>query len=165
MVPEMSEPTSEADAPAPKRSRLPLILGIVLMLGLGGGAFYAVRSGLILGPSDVTADHQGSTAEALPEIAFVPIDPIVVSLGSEPGGRYLHFTAQIEVAKAYEADMNLILPRVQDVLNGYLRAVEVGDLEDPTALVRLRAQMLRRLQMVSGAGRVRDLLITEFVIN
>ena len=32
-------------------------------------------------------------------------------------------------------------------------------------LVRLRAQMLRRVQMVTGEGRVRDLLITEFVLN
>jgi len=43
--------------------------------------------------------------------------------------------------------------------------VETKDLEDPLALVRLRAQMLRRVQMVTGEGRVRDLLITEFVIN
>lgn len=144
---------------------MPLILGIVLMAGLGGGGFYAVYGGLILGPADQKDARDVPGADALPEIAFVPVNPMVVSLGSEPGGRYLHFTAQIEVAKAYEEDMNLILPRVQDVLNGYLRAVEVRDLEDPTALVRLRAQMLRRVQMVSGEGRVRDLLVTEFVIN
>ena len=102
---------------------------------------------------------------ALPDIAFVPIDPLVVSLGSEPAGRYLHFTAQLEVAKAFQPDVTLLLPRVIDVLNSYLRAVEVADLEDPTALVRLRAQMLRRVQMVAGDGRVRDLLVTGFVIN
>ena len=57
------------------------------------------------------------------------------------------------------------MPRVLDVLNSYLRAVEVSDLEDPSALVRLRAQMLRRVQIVTGEGRVRDLLVTEFVLN
>jgi flagellar protein FliL len=165
MVRKMSEPTTDTETPAPKRSKLPLILGITLMAGFGGGAFYAVYSGMILGHVEATDAHEEPAADALPEIAFVRIDPMVVSLGSEPGGRYLHFTAQIEVAKAYEADMQLLLPRVQDVLNGYLRAVEVRDLEDPTALVRLRAQMLRRVQMVSGDGRVRDLLVTEFVIN
>ena len=54
---------------------------------------------------------------------------------------------------------------ILDVLNGYLRAVEMRELEDPSALVRLRAQMLRRVQIVTGEGRVRDLLVTEFVIN
>jgi flagellar FliL protein len=31
--------------------------------------------------------------------------------------------------------------------------------------VRLRGQMLRRVQLVVGDGMVRDLLITEFVLN
>ena len=57
------------------------------------------------------------------------------------------------------------MPRVLDVLNTYLRAVEVRDLEEPAALARLRAQMLRRVQVVTGEGRVRDLLVTEFVLN
>ncbi|HQU67055.1 MAG TPA: flagellar basal body-associated FliL family protein [Albidovulum sp.] len=161
----MSDAHPEAPSTPPKRSKLPLILGLVLMIGLGGGGFYAVFSGLILGRAG-PADGKGDKGpDALPEIAFVPIEPIVVSLGAEPGGRFLHFTGQIEVRKTGEADMKLIMPRVTDVLNGYLRAVEVGDLEDPTALSRLRAQMLRRVQMVSGEGRVRDLLVTEFVIN
>ena len=56
-------------------------------------------------------------------------------------------------------------PRVMDVLNSYLRAVEVSDLEDPSALISLRAQMLRRIQLVTGEGRVRDLLIMEFVLS
>ena len=50
------------------------------------------------------------------------------------------------------------MPRVLDVLNTYLRAVEVRDLEEPASLARLRAQMLRRIQVVTGEGRVRDLL-------
>ncbi|MBC7156526.1 MAG: flagellar basal body protein FliL, partial [Rhodobacteraceae bacterium] len=41
----------------------------------------------------------------------------------------------------------------------------VEELLAPAALVRLRAQMLRRVQVVAGAGRVRDLLVNEFVVN
>ena len=37
--------------------------------------------------------------------------------------------------------------------------------QDPAALPRLRAQMLRRIQVVLGEGKVRDLLVTEFVLN
>ncbi len=161
----MSDAIPSLDEQPPRRAKLPLLLGIVLMLGLGGAGFYAMRTGLIpaLGAGGGTPEPE--KVEALPDIAFVPVDPIVVSLGSEPGGRFLHLTAEIEVEKAHAEEMRHILPRVRDVLNGYLRAVEVRDLEDPTALVRLRAQMLRRVQMVSGEGRVRDFLVTEFVIN
>ncbi|MGB3313191.1 MAG: flagellar basal body-associated FliL family protein [Albidovulum sp.] len=161
----MSDAESETEEVPQKKSKLPLIIGLVLMLALGGGGFFAVYSGMVLGQGGEEHAEDEVHVEALPDIAFVPISPMVVSLGTEQSGRYLHFTAQLEVAKAYEPDMLLILPRVLDVLNGYLRAVEVRELEDPTALVRLRAQMLRRVQMVAGDGRVRDLLVTEFVIN
>lgn len=162
-----------ADAPAasedaPKKSKRPLIAGVLLMVVLGGGGFFATYQGLIPAPSGT--GHTGTETtqdppEALPEIAFVPIQPLVVSLGPEAGGRFLHFTAQVEVNELYEADVTLLLPRILDVLNGYLRAVSTAELEDPAALVRLRSQMLRRVQLVSGDGRVRDLLVTEFVIN
>ena len=46
-----------------------------------------------------------------------------------------------------------------------VRAIDVAEIEDPGALVKMRAQMLRRVQIVSGEGRVRDLLVTEFVLN
>lgn len=159
----MSE-TAEATEEKPgKTSRLSLLVGVFLMLALGGGGFYAVYAGLILGHKEETAEEE--QAEALPDIAFVPISPLVVSLGSSGGGRYLHFTSQLEVNKSAEEEVALLLPRILDVLNGYLRAVEIKELEDPTALMRLRAQMLRRVQIVTGEGRVRDLLVTEFVIN
>jgi hypothetical protein len=32
-------------------------------------------------------------------------------------------------------------------------------------MLRLRAQMLRRVQLVAPAGTVRDVLIQEFVLN
>ena len=50
-------------------------------------------------------------------------------------------------------------------MNGYLRAVEVRDIESAAALTRLRAQLLRRVQIVAGQERVNDLLIMEFVLN
>ena len=58
-----------------------------------------------------------------------------------------------------------VMPRILDVLNTYLRAVEVSDLEEPASAARLRAQMLRRVQVVTGEGLVKDLLVTEFVMN
>lgn len=147
-----------------KRSKKPLIFGAVAALLLGGGAFYATYSGLLLGGG---AAHDAAKADvgALPDIAFVPIDQMVLSLGAAAEGRYLRFTAQLEVPSAHADEVTLLKPRILDVLNGYLRAVDPAELEDPAALVRLRAQMLRRIQIVTGEGRVRDLLVTEFVLN
>jgi flagellar FliL protein len=158
-----------ADKPR-KRSKLPLIVGLVLMLGLGGGGFFAARSGMIpglggKGDAQHAAGAEEAEVEPLPDIAFVPLEPIIISLSGDDGRRHLRFTAQLEVNKAYEAEVQLLVPRVLDMLNGYLRAVDARTLEDAAALVRLRAQIIRRVQLVTGEGRVRDVLLTEFVIN
>lgn len=151
------------DAPVKKKSKLPILIGLVLALVLGGGGFYATWSGMILGPEheDVATEKVGP----LPDIAFVPIDPIVISLSPGASARHLRFTSQLEVDKPMTEEVTLLLPRIMDVLNGYLRAIDVAQLENPSALVRIRAHMLRRIQIVTGEGRVRDLLITEFVLN
>lgn len=157
-----------ADEAPPKKSKLPLILGVVLALAGGGGGFFAVSSGIIGGSADHThaeSSHDEVEAEELPEIAFVPLDPLVVSLPAGGASTHLRFSAQLEVSPNYIEEVEALKPRVVDVLNGYLRAVEVSELRDPSVLVKLRGQMLRRVQVVVGDGRVRDLLIMEFVLN
>ena len=163
MAQPVEAPDGDQTLAPKKKSKMPMIIGVVLALMLGGGGFYATVTGKILGNA---GDHPPeATVAALPDIAFVPIEPLVISLGAAAQSRHLRFTAQLEVAGAHSADVALLQPRILDVLNGYLRAVEVAELEDPAALIRLRAQMLRRVQIVSGEGRVRDLLVTEFVLN
>lgn len=154
-------PDQEAN---PKKSRMGLILGVVLAIVGGGGGYFAVSSGLVLGTAEETEVAIPAPAP-LDAVAFVALDPLVVSLGADASSRYLRFTAQVEVVPGQEASVEAVKPRIVDVLNGYLRAVEISDLEDPAALLRLRAQMLRRIQIVTGEDRVRDLLIMEFVLN
>lgn len=159
----MAEAEQSQNAEPKKKSALPLILGLVLFLVLGGGGFYAVYSGMMLAPAVATA--HGAEISAMPDIAFVPLEPVTITLGEVAANIHLRFTAQLEVESARKDEVTLLVPRILDVLNGYLRAVEVSELGDPNALVRLRSQMLRRIQIVTGEGRVRDLLVTEFVLN
>jgi flagellar FliL protein len=158
----MAEDAPKDDEPKQKKGKLPLILGIVGALLLGGGGFYATYSGMILGHSE---PEKAPEAEIAAAPAFVAIDPIIISLDPNASARHLRFASQIEVEEGYQAEVTQMLPRIVDVLNGYLRAVETRDLENPAALVRLKAQMLRRIQIVTGEGRVRDLLVSEFVLN
>lgn len=158
---------ADAEAPqeaAPKKSKMPFIIGGVLAILLSAGGFFATYSGLLFGASAPSADNAESVSP-MPKIAFVPVDPLVISLGGASTARNLRFTSQIEVAAGFSADVTLLLPRIVDVMNGYLRAIEPAQLDDPAILVRIRAQLLRRIQMVAGTGRVRDLLVTEFVLN
>lgn len=163
--------TAEADVPTDKPRKggmLPLILGIVLAIAGGGAGFFAVQSGILGGgsnDSNETAEYPESHTKEPLILSFVAIDPLVISLPGRNGRNHLRFAAQLEVPPQYVAEVEAIRPRIIDVLNSYLRAVDIAELEDPTALVRLRGQMLRRVQVVAGEGRVRDLLIMEFVLS
>lgn len=157
---------SDAEPSVPPKRRLGLILGVVGAVVLGGGGFYGARSGMI-DPGALFGGSEPGRPEASARLAadFVPIGPILVSLGPGARSKHLRFSGQLDVAREHVAEVQAQMPRVTDALNTYLRAVEVRDLEDPAALTRLRAQMLRRAQTVTGGGHVRDLLVTEFVLN
>jgi len=161
----MSE-TAELKKSARRKTIPPVILGLGLALALAGGGFYATFSGLISGDSGVFATSPTPPGN-LPAGAFsyVPIEPITINLGPRGQSRHLRFNAQIEVPPSESGEVTRLMPRILDVLNIYLRALEVHELEEPAALLRLRGQMLRRIQTVAGPGRVNDLLIIEFVFN
>lgn len=148
-----------------KKSKKPLIIGLILALAGGGGGFYAVQSGMLFGEHVEEEIDSHAEIAPMPDVLFVPMEPLIINLGHGAQNQYLRFRAQLEVGGAFEEEVTTLLPRVMDILNGYLRAVDMHDLEDPSALIRLRAQMLRRIQIVTGEGRVKDLLIMEFVLN
>jgi flagellar protein FliL len=160
----VATPDSPQDAEPKKRSKLPLVAGILGAFLAGGGGFYATYSGLLWPNAETSAEKKGHKDE-MPDIAYVAIEPVVISLAPTAKNEYLKMSAQLEVERPASAEVAVLMPRILDVLNGYLRAIDAAQIEDPSALVRIRAQLLRRIQVVVGEGRVRDLLITEFVLN
>lgn len=161
----MSEPETDAEEPVEKKSKKPILIGLILALAGGGGGFYATWSGMLLGSESAAKETHGEVKEKGPETAFVSMDQLVISLDETTRAKHLLFRASLEVPKSYAEEVQALLPRVIDVLNTYLRALDPSDLEDPSALTRLRAQMLRRVQVVAGQGRINDLLVMEFVLN
>ena len=164
---------SEAEAPA-KKGKSGLFIGLGLALAMGGGGFYAGSQGLVAMPGAEKTSHvdghdnhasDDEVPDDLPYVAFVEIEPVLIALARESQRRHLRFRGHLEVNGNYKEDVMHLMPRILDILNSYLRAVEIRQLEDPAGLSRLRAQMLRRVQIVTGEGRVRDLLISEFVLN
>lgn len=175
----------EESAPKKKGMLVPLVAGLVLALVGGGGGFWAVTSGPLAsmfggiedmteasedgygdsGSSDSYASEGDGYGGGYVDVAFVPLERVTISLAPDSSARHLIFAAQLEVAPEYSAEVTALTPRILDVLNSYLRVVGVDELSAPTSLARLRAQMLHRIQIVTGDGRVRDLLITEFVVN
>ncbi len=162
-----SDDETEA-APPPKRSRAPLLIGLALFVLLGAGGFYAMFSGIVTLPTgQKDENHRPSYAAANPEDAptFVPIGEMVIPLGPNANAKFLVIDTQIETRREDAAALEALRPRILDVFNTFLRAVEESDIEAPSATIRLRAQLLRRASAVAAPIQPRDLLITSFVLK
>jgi flagellar FliL protein len=160
----MSAAVTEDAGEAPRGGKKKLML-VSLALALAGAAGGYFGAGVLGGDSGEETVAEKPAAEAAPPGAFVPIDPIVISLGASGPNRHLSFRAQLDVVPDRAAEVAGLMPRIVDVLNGYLRAVDVREFDSPHGLIRLRAQMLRRVQLIVGDGKVNDLLVMEFVLN
>ena len=161
----MSDTTAEEVEEAPKSSKLPLILSVVALLAGGGAGFYATFSGMLGGGESEEKADALPPVGPLPDVVYVPIEPMVVSLKPLSSGKHLKFRAQIEVPSPYREDVESVMPRIIDVMNGYLRAIDLETIEAPASLTRIRSHLLRRIQIITGNERARDLLIMEFVVN
>lgn len=153
----------EVAAPAKKGGKGLLAAGLAAMLALGGGGFYATWSGMLQLP--IAAPQAPPPPPPGGKAAFVPIERLTVSLGPAANARYLRLAAALEVEPGREAEVQALMPRILDVINTYLQALDESDLERPAAMTRMRAHLLRRIRIVTGDDRVRDLLITEFVVQ
>lgn len=160
---------AETDASnASKSSKKPLLIGVVLAILGGAGGFAATRMGLLpIGAAGIedTASIAEKESVVTDDVVFIALEPMTISMPPGSDRRLLRLVAQLDVAPENAAAVEALTPRILDILNTYLRALRVEDFESPTALLRLRTHMLHRVQVVTGQGVVRDLLITEFVLN
>ena len=167
----MSDSTADVTDEGPKGRAKGLLLVVVLVLIAGGGGFAAVWLGALgglLGSPEASAIAPADPARATSigaDVVFQPLDPIAVSVGSGGESRQLRMGLVLEVTPAGAAQVAQLMPRLQDAILGYLRAVEPATLAEPTALLILRAQMLRRARMILGGDAVANLLVTDFVLN
>lgn len=177
----MTEVATAADGETPKKGKKGLYIGAIVPLALGVAAFFVTYTGVFPSASrdsniatgahdsSVTDDHGASIEDGNSETAsgvkFVDLEPLVITLGNFASSRHLRFHAYLEVPPESASEVEHLRPRILDVLNTYLRAISENDLEDPASMNQIRAQMLRRVQIVVGVENVRDLLITEFVLS
>jgi len=172
----MPKEDTQEDQPGKKGKGMLVALLAAVLLGAGG--FYVTYSGLVTLPGGGAAGDHAAQGIHAPDTAqekearaahlnseFIKLSPLVISLGNSARSSYLRFRATLEVDKDKAEMARVLIPRVLDVLNEYLRAIDPADIENPAMMSSLRAQMLRRVQLVAGRATVKDLLIVEFVLS
>jgi flagellar FliL protein len=184
--PEAEEPDADAPAPegegaeAPKQGFVKKLLGnkkmlmmaggglVVLLLAGGGGAYF------LLGHSSKTAAN-GKVASAdapptpivPPTVAFYDMPDIVVNIQSADGTpAYLKLAVALELTGADEkAGIGPLMPRVVDQFQGYLRELRVDDLKGSAGVMRLKEELLRRINVATSPFKIKDVLLKEMIVQ
>ncbi|MEM6973009.1 MAG: flagellar basal body-associated FliL family protein [Pseudomonadota bacterium] len=161
-----------APDPAPARKRrgvLPLLIGVLGAAGAGGGMYWAVSSGMV--PPPVATVTAAMAPPPLPAWAewqppdYVELPVITVSLGPEATARSLRARVTLEVVPGAIDPVTEAEPRVVATLVRFLRAVDERDLQQPAQMLRLQAQILRRIHLVTPPETVRAVLFQEFMLD
>lgn len=155
---------SPATDVSPRKRGKSILLGGALAFVCAVAGFIGT-SGLVPVPTPSSNHGTGASEAAAHDFEYVPIDTLTISIGNSGAIQHLKFTAQLEVVVGTSDEVKFVMPRIVDVINGFLRAVEVGELADPSYLTRLRSLLLRRIEIVVGPDIVRNLLVMEFVLN
>ncbi len=156
--------TDQATMTAGRGRGLKKWAAVVAIAAIAGGAGFA---GTFTGIADslvhqATEDDQSANQQDVPR--FLELDPMTITVGDASSARQLRFRAFLALGEGDPSGVAALQPRILDIFATYLRAVSVERLEDPTALLHLRAQLLRRVQLLVGADAVTDLLVIDFVI-
>lgn len=176
---DASAAIEDVEEEPPKKSK-GMLFGLIGAVVLGGATFYGVFSGLIpipIGDPPPEAAQQSNDSADQPErenskteyadlsSSFISMREMIISLGPNSNAKHLKLVISVEVDSEAEQQVTALAPRIRDVLNTFLRAVDEREFEVPRAMTRLRGQMLRRVQLVTPPGAVRDLLIQDFILN
>ncbi len=138
---------------------------VVLLFGGGGAGLYV----FVFSPPK--ADGGARTAEAMPvtppQVAFYDVPDIITNLQSADGNpTYLKLSTSLELDNAEEkAGMAAVMPRVVDQFQGYLRELRIDDLKGSAGVIRLKEELLRRINVAAAPYHVRDVLLKEMIIQ
>lgn len=181
----MSDEADKAAAPAPRKSKTGLIIGIVIALVtlVGGSVAGAVLGPKLLGGEDPEAeaadeeqeDESGGHA-AKPKkkgkgkeekIISVDINPIVVDLRDGDGRlRHLKVGLAAELGEtANVEEFKLMSPRGREATLSYLRSLTFEDVADPARYASIKDEISKRMIDAIGNDKVHRILLVDFVLQ
>jgi len=120
------------------------------------------------GGAEAEADPTlGKIAEGPDGVTFYTLPDMVVNIQSTgPRPTYLKLKLTLEtkdhdVATRLQAE----LPRMQDMFTGFLRELRPEDLAGSAGSYQLRAEILRRVNLIAAPGKVDAVLIEEMLVQ
>jgi flagellar protein FliL len=185
------EPEKPAEAAAPKKGKVGLIIGIVIagVTLVGGSVAGAVLGPKLLGGSDEAAEKpsksekskshksdksekeeshgEGAEGEGPEKITNVDVAPVVVDLRDADGRiRHLKVGLTAELAdKVTTEEFKLYSPRGREALLLYLRTISYEEVSDPQHFPVIKDEIAKRVTEAVGEDRIHRMMLTDFVLQ
>jgi flagellar protein FliL len=158
------------EPPAPRKRRgkkLFLLLGVVVLLGGGAGAAWLLVPGVADKVHAMVGHHEPVAAVAVnTRPVFIDLPEMALTLPNAGHPRQMRIKLSVELAPgaSQQQATDALSPRVYDALLTYLRTLQDGEVDGGLGLDRLRADLYRRMELVTGPGVLRDVLITSLIL-
>lgn len=169
----------EGDTPegdAPKQGLVKKILGNKLLLigvavgallllgGAGGGVWYFL---LRPAPAPKVAANMPVIPLVPPQVAFFDVPDILVNVQTADGtAAYLKLSVALELDSDLEKPgLQVLMPRLVDQFQSYLRELRLDDLKGSAGVMRLKEELLRRVNVSAAPYHVRDVLLKEMIVQ
>jgi flagellar FliL protein len=156
-----------------------IVLPLLILLGGGAGAYFlGYLDGILPGRAvNCKTVQEGDDAyeECLKKLAdassapgvFVDVPDMVVNLNT--GGRqrtYLKIVLKVELENAADQPkFVMVMPRVVDQFQTYLRELRPDDLRGSSGLYRMKIELLNRVRAATPDITVRDVLFQEMMMQ
>ena len=171
--PELDEENDDAEGEAAPKGRFSkkflMIAGggaLLVLLLLGGGVYYLFFSG----PSD--ADKPKMVGNVVlpvvpPTVVFYDMPDLVVNIQSaDSTPAYLKLSVALELAAPEEKPgIQVLMPRIVDQFQSYLRELRIDDLHGSAGVMRVKEELLRRINVAAAPYPVRDVLLKEMIVQ
>jgi len=148
------------------KMRMMISAGVLLLLVVGGAGYYFFFMGSDEPlPGEVMADE--TLPIVPPTVAFYDIPDIIVNIQTADGTpAYLKLGVSLELANAEAKNgLQALMPRIVDQFQSYLRELRMDDLKGSAGVLRLKEELLRRINVAATPYHVRDVLLKEMIIQ
>jgi flagellar FliL protein len=167
---------SEESSDSPKR-KLPIkkilmiVLPILLLLGVGAGLYFTGMIDKLLGKGAPPAEHAetkaAEPAKVVGPAVFHDLPEMLVNLQTQ--GRkqaFLKIKVAIELESPTDVPkVDIVLVRIVDSFQVYLRELRPEDLQGAAGMHLLREELLTRIQAAVKPVKVNDVLFKEMLVQ
>ena len=135
---------------------------VLLLGGIGAGTYFFVFK--------AHAEKKAAVQEAQlipPTVVFDDVDDLLVNIQSpDSTPAYLKLSVSLELDNDLQkTGVAALMPRIKDQFQAYLRELRVDDLKGSAGVLRMKEELLRRVNVAAAPYKVRDVLLKQMIVQ